>query len=119
MTLLDDFEARYKLLGVQVVSAMLEHVPPSLLNRTGISGLILAVWFGLFLWCCADSNNAHTVPKSRTYIPPLAFHACCTAGRGPCSGESHRTHDRVWLGTALFPAVCAIGRRCDRERMDV
>ncbi|KAH9059363.1 hypothetical protein EDB87DRAFT_1622556 [Lactarius vividus] len=42
MTLLDDFEARYKLLGIQVVNAMLEHVPPSLLNRTGISELILA-----------------------------------------------------------------------------
>lgn len=42
MTLLDDFEARYKLLGIQVVNAMLEHVPLSLLNRTGISELILA-----------------------------------------------------------------------------
>ncbi|KAI9448511.1 hypothetical protein H4582DRAFT_94227 [Lactarius indigo] len=43
MTLLDDFEARYKLLGIQVVNAMLEHVPVSLLKRTGISELILAV----------------------------------------------------------------------------
>lgn len=42
MTLLDDFEARYKLLGIQIVNAMLEHVPLSLLNRTGISELILA-----------------------------------------------------------------------------
>ena len=49
MTLLDDFEARYKLLGIQIVNAMLEHVPLSLLNRTGISELILAVWFSLFL----------------------------------------------------------------------
>jgi len=42
MTLLDDFEARYKLLGIQVVNAMIEHAPLSLLNRTGISELILA-----------------------------------------------------------------------------
>jgi hypothetical protein len=47
MTLLDDFEARYKLLGIHVVNAMLEHVPLSLLRRTGISELILAVWFCL------------------------------------------------------------------------
>jgi len=43
MTLLDDFEAGYKLLGIKVVSAMLEHAPYPLLNRTGISELILAV----------------------------------------------------------------------------
>ena len=43
MTLLDDFEARYKLLGIQVVNAVLEHAPFSLLIRTGISDLILAV----------------------------------------------------------------------------
>ncbi len=43
MTLLDDFEARYKLLGIQVVTAMLENAPFPLLNRTGISELILAV----------------------------------------------------------------------------
>jgi hypothetical protein len=47
MTLLDDFEVRYKLLGIQVVNAMIEHAPLSLLNRTGISELILAVWFWL------------------------------------------------------------------------
>ncbi|KAI0299764.1 hypothetical protein B0F90DRAFT_1727127 [Multifurca ochricompacta] len=41
MTLLDDFEAKYKLLGIQVVNVMLEHAPPSLLSRTGISELIL------------------------------------------------------------------------------
>jgi len=43
MTLLDDFEARYKLLGIQVVNAMLEHAPFPLLIRTGLSELILAV----------------------------------------------------------------------------
>jgi hypothetical protein len=43
MTLLDDFEARYKLLGIQVVNAVLEHAPIPLLIRTGISELILAV----------------------------------------------------------------------------
>ncbi|KAI0276156.1 hypothetical protein BGY98DRAFT_1090357 [Russula aff. rugulosa BPL654] len=42
MTLLDDFEARYKLLGIQVVNAMFEHAPFPLLVRTGISELILA-----------------------------------------------------------------------------
>jgi len=42
MTLLDDFEAKFKLLGIHVVDAMLKHAPIPLLNRTGISELILA-----------------------------------------------------------------------------
>ncbi|KAI9512928.1 hypothetical protein F5148DRAFT_972809, partial [Russula earlei] len=41
MTLLDDFEAKYKLFGIQIVNTMLEHVPIPLLTRTGISELIL------------------------------------------------------------------------------
>ena len=118
MTLLDDFEARYKLLGIHVVNAMLEHVPFSLLNRTGISDLILAVWFSLFPWSCINSN-ALIVLKSRPRLSPLAFHSRCTARSGPCCSDSHRTHDRAWLGTAFFPAVCATRRRHDRERMDV
>jgi hypothetical protein len=43
MALLDDFEAKYKLLGIQIVNTMLEHAPLTLLNRTGVSELILAV----------------------------------------------------------------------------
>ncbi|KAF8963411.1 hypothetical protein BDZ97DRAFT_1919843 [Flammula alnicola] len=40
MTLLDDYEARFKLQGVLVVQEMLRHVPRDLLKRTGVSGLL-------------------------------------------------------------------------------
>ena len=91
MTLLDDFEARHKLLGNQIVNAMLDRVPLSLLNRTGVSELILGVWFSLFLWSCACSN-AYLGPKSRAHVPPLAFHACYTECGDPCSGEPHERY---------------------------
>ncbi|KAI0069244.1 hypothetical protein BV25DRAFT_1926578 [Artomyces pyxidatus] len=42
MTLLDDFEVRYKLEGIQVVAAMLERAPPDLLRRTGVADLVFA-----------------------------------------------------------------------------
>ncbi|KAF7799085.1 hypothetical protein EIP86_010315 [Pleurotus ostreatoroseus] len=42
MTLLDDYEVPYKTLGVRIVSEMLDRVPPELLRRTGMDGLILA-----------------------------------------------------------------------------
>lgn len=43
ITLLDDFEVRFKLQGVLVVQQMLQHVPKDLMKRTGIDGLIHSV----------------------------------------------------------------------------
>ena len=43
MTLLDDYEVKFKLQGVKLVSEMLKNVPAELLRRTGIDGLLFAV----------------------------------------------------------------------------
>lgn len=43
MTYLDDFEAPYKLRGVQLASDLLSRVPPELLKRTGVDGLLFTV----------------------------------------------------------------------------
>jgi hypothetical protein len=43
MTFLDDFEASYKLQGVRLVSDLLSRVPPELLKRTGVDGLLFTV----------------------------------------------------------------------------
>lgn len=43
MTLLDDYEVKFKLQGVELVSEMLKNVPAELLRRTGIDGLLFAV----------------------------------------------------------------------------
>jgi hypothetical protein len=43
MTLLDDYEAVYRLRGIEVVSEMLKQVPKQLLSRTGVDGLLLSV----------------------------------------------------------------------------
>ncbi|KAJ7632712.1 hypothetical protein FB45DRAFT_1057745 [Roridomyces roridus] len=42
MALLDDYEARYKLMGVRIASVMLENITSSILKRTGIDSLLLA-----------------------------------------------------------------------------
>ncbi|KAJ6516312.1 hypothetical protein C8R45DRAFT_1087411 [Mycena sanguinolenta] len=42
MALLDDYEARYKLMGVRITSAMLDRVPSSVLKRTGVDSLLMA-----------------------------------------------------------------------------
>lgn len=43
MTLLDDYEAAYKLRGIRIVSEMLERVPRELLKRTGVDELLFSV----------------------------------------------------------------------------
>ena len=43
MTMLDDYQPPYKLKGVQVVQAILQNVPSSLLRRTGIDTLLRTV----------------------------------------------------------------------------
>ncbi|KAK2462336.1 hypothetical protein APHAL10511_005642 [Amanita phalloides] len=40
MTMLDDYEPKYKLSGVRIVREMMNTVPGSLLKRTGVDGLI-------------------------------------------------------------------------------
>ncbi|KAJ6627433.1 hypothetical protein B0H10DRAFT_1994498 [Mycena sp. CBHHK59/15] len=40
MALLDDYEARYKLLGINLTSVMLERVPSTVLKRTGVDSLL-------------------------------------------------------------------------------
>jgi len=40
MTLLDDYDAGYKLQGVLIVAEMLKNVPPDLLKRTGVNELM-------------------------------------------------------------------------------
>jgi hypothetical protein len=43
MTLLDDYEARYRLRGVEILAEMLQVVPGKLLKKTGVDGLIRSV----------------------------------------------------------------------------
>ncbi|KAF8591494.1 hypothetical protein K439DRAFT_1553144 [Ramaria rubella] len=42
MTLLDDYQSHYRLKGLIVVSALLDHVPPESLKRTGVDGLLVS-----------------------------------------------------------------------------
>ncbi|KAJ3551934.1 hypothetical protein NM688_g4421 [Phlebia brevispora] len=93
MTLLDDYEARYKIPGVRVISEMLDRVPPELLRRTGIDGLILASLQGCFtslrkpetptllrltIPTCVKLVEATTAPKSAQRFEQL----CAVLGDG-------------------------------------
>jgi Protein of unknown function (DUF2454). len=57
MTLLDDYQAIYKLRGVEIVSEMLKKIPGELLKRTGVDGLLLSVGF-----------SYHSLPRRCVYL---------------------------------------------------
>ena len=68
MTLLDDYEVRFKLQGVLVVQEMLQHVPTGLMKRTGVNGLIHSVCYVYPL-----HSNPRISVCSRSEIPYLIF----------------------------------------------
>lgn len=56
MTLLDDYEVRYKIRGAEIVSELLKAVPSELLKRTGVDSLLYTVCFK------GPMSNLHTHP---------------------------------------------------------
>jgi hypothetical protein len=67
MTLLDDYDAGYKLQGIQVVAEMLKHVPVELLKRTGVDELL----FSSLKTTLNFLNNSRTPTIIRTSVPTL------------------------------------------------
>ena len=63
MTLLDDFEVRFKLQGVLAVQQMLQHMPKDLMERTGINGLLHSVGCVYPLCSNLESQSALVTPK--------------------------------------------------------
>lgn len=52
MTFLDDYESTNKIHGIQLAQEMLQRVPPELLKRTGVDGLLHSVCLP-----CRTSNH--------------------------------------------------------------
>ncbi|KAL4241319.1 TTI2 family protein [Abortiporus biennis] len=65
MILLDDYEAKYKLRGILIVSEMLNTVPPELLLRTGINQLL----FTSLKTCMTFVHNPLSANIMRAVIP--------------------------------------------------
>ncbi len=98
MTLLDDYEAKYKLRGVQLVSQLLDVSPPDLLRRTGIDSLILTVSTPQSGWSALMcSPLSVTVAQDLLGIPP--------ASRDPQPHPHHSTDK------------CTIDRAYDSRRV--
>ncbi|KZT20671.1 hypothetical protein NEOLEDRAFT_1075293 [Neolentinus lepideus HHB14362 ss-1] len=67
MTLLDDYEAPYKLRGIRVVSHFLARAPPYLLQRTGVDGLL----FSSLRTTLTNLHNPTTPSLIRAAVPTL------------------------------------------------
>ena len=71
MTLLDDYEAKYKLWGVRIVLEMLKHVPKDLLRRTGVDGLLRSVSLvSVSLHTCHENSYRWLVVENMFSPPP-------------------------------------------------
>ncbi|GBE79126.1 hypothetical protein SCP_0203230 [Sparassis crispa] len=64
MTLLDDYETRYKLRGIEIVADMLKKVPKGLLYRTGVDALL----FSSLKTCLTFLQNPETPDLIRSAV---------------------------------------------------
>lgn len=111
MTLLDDYEAPYKLRGIKIVSDMLERVPVDILRRTGIDGLLFTV--GLIP--CPDFptlTNIQTpvfvdIADKSTQSPHSLHPPHCD----PHRPRPHRCIHTTWLASALRQTLRVARRR--------
>lgn len=70
MTLLDDYEASYKLRGIKLVSEMLARAPNDLLRRTGVDQLLFTVRRIQQHFSPSHSNQLLKVSDNIPYKPP-------------------------------------------------
>jgi uncharacterized protein YfaT (DUF1175 family) len=99
MTLLDDYEAKYKLWGVRIVLEMLKHVPNDLLRRTGVDGLLrsvspssISLHTSSYRWLVVE-NMFSAPPESRNRAPATRCHLCVAR----IGDDDHS----VWIGAAI------------------
>ncbi|KIK07682.1 hypothetical protein K443DRAFT_129044 [Laccaria amethystina LaAM-08-1] len=134
MTLLDDYEAKYKLWGVRIVLEMLKHVPKDLPRRTGVDGLLRSS----LKTCLAHLQNPETGPLLRAAISAWLELAMMTTQFGSeqrfnelCALLGDGIIEDVWLYSedkpdavlatlqALPPVVQALGVGCARYLKDL
>ncbi|KAF8650707.1 hypothetical protein AX16_005080 [Volvariella volvacea WC 439] len=78
MTLLDDYEVRFKIQGVRIVYALLDNAPKDVLKRTGIDGLI----YNSLTTCLAQLNNPLTPSILNVTFPTILLHIAKTTSIG-------------------------------------
>ncbi|KAG2147983.1 hypothetical protein DEU56DRAFT_103300 [Suillus clintonianus] len=124
MTFLDDFEASYKLRGVQLVSDLLSRVPPELLKRTGVDGLLFTSLSGTFnhlrdpltpdLIRAAVPITLHlidlTTPSSPAPLPPASGfpssdRTIVKSGSSRANPATRYEHLSTLLGSCLIGTV--------------
>jgi hypothetical protein len=124
MTYLDDFEAPYKLRGVHLVSDLLSRVPPELLKRTGVDGLLFTSLSGTFnhlrdpftpdLIRAAVPTTLHlidiTLPPSLAPPPPTSgfpsiSRTLVKSGSSPANPATRYEHLSTLLGSCLIGTV--------------
>jgi Tti2 family len=97
MTLLDDYEARYKLQGVEIVSEMLRCVPKNLLKRTGVDNLIRTVRAMLVSRYTHLFNVYLIVSQHLPHAPAKSGNSSTSQDGYLYTAVTHDADDRTWL----------------------
>ncbi len=69
MTYLDDYQAAYKLKGVDLVLQLLKNTPAHLLRRTGMDVLLATVSTEMVYTAVGGVTNLTAVPQNVSHVP--------------------------------------------------
>ncbi|KAL4261910.1 TTI2 family protein [Pleurotus pulmonarius] len=98
MTLLDDYEAKYKVQGARIVSEMLRTVPRTVLKRTGIDGLLNTS----LQTCLAHLQRPESATLIRETIPASVSLTTLTTDQG---SQDRFDHLSALLGDGIIGGI--------------
>ncbi|KAF9498275.1 hypothetical protein BDN71DRAFT_1481305 [Pleurotus eryngii] len=98
MSLLDDYEAKYKVQGAKIVSEMLRIVPRTVLKRTGIDGLLNTS----LQTCLAHLQRPESATLIREAIPASVSLATLTTDQG---SQDRFDHLSALLGDGIIGGI--------------
>lgn len=101
MTLLDDYEAKYKLWGVRIVLEMLKHVPKDLLRRTGVDGLLRSVSLSSVSLHTSHESSYRWLVVENMFSPPPESRNRAPARCHLCVARIGDDDHSVWIGAAI------------------
>ena len=109
LALVDDWEAKYKILGVELVKQLLEVTPPALLERTGL-GEVFEEALLPCLTCLPDiTPESDSIPLLNATYPALVTLATTRYAQTPASTSKHRAADLAGLRTKFFDTIIRKG----------
>jgi tRNA nucleotidyltransferase/poly(A) polymerase len=109
LTLVDDWEANYKTLGVELVNQLLEVTPPSLLERTGLGEVFEEALMPCLTFLPDVTPESDSIPLLDATYPTLLTLAATRYPQKPLSTSKHNSADLARVRVKFLDTIIRKG----------